>query len=148
MRIPLSQLRFADKSEHTGVCKWTAVFQKSGAIKLAIYPPDATGWVHLFGELRGLTGIKPQKQVEIQPYLVAKAERFQEEEGNPFVTGKSSTATVGLDAKIGITSDITLDLTVNPDFGQVEADPSQVNLSAFRVFFQERDHFLSREIAP
>ena len=49
--------------------------------------------------------------------------------------------TVGLDAKIGITSDITLDLTVNPDFGQVEADPSQVNLSAFRVFFQERRPF-------
>ena len=95
----------------------------------------------LFGELRGIKGIKPQKQVEIQPYLVAKTESFQREEGNPFVTGKSSAADVGLDAKIGITSDITLDLTVNPDFGQVEADPSQVNLSAFRVFFQERRPF-------
>jgi hypothetical protein len=55
--------------------------------------------------------------------------------------GKSSNVAVGLDAKIGITSDITLDLTVNPDFGQVEADPSQVNLSAFELFFQEQRPF-------
>lgn len=95
----------------------------------------------MFGELHGIKGIKPQKQLEIQPYVVAKTERFQKEEGNPFMTGKSSNVAVGLDAKIGITSDITLDLTVNPDFGQVEADPSQVNLSAFELFFQERRPF-------
>ncbi len=142
MRIPLSQLRFADKPEHTWGLQISRQFFRNQEQSLWQYiPPDATGWVHLFGELRGITGIRPQKQVEIQPYIVAKAERFQEEEGNPFVTGKSSSVDVGLDAKIGITSDITLDLTVNPDFGQVEADPSQVNLSAFRVFFQERRPF-------
>src|SRR5690606_17154378 len=65
----------------------------------------------------------------------------EKEEGNPFRTGKSSAIDVGLDAKIGITSDITLDLSVNPDFGQVEADPSQVNLSAFRLFFPEQRPF-------
>src|SRR6187402_3111800 len=95
----------------------------------------------MFGELQGIKGIKPQKQLEIQSYVVAQTERFEEEAGNPFMTGKSSHVAVGLDAKIGITSDITLDLTVNPDFGQVEADPSQVNLSAFRLFFQERRPF-------
>ena len=142
MRIPLSQLRFAEKPEHTWGLQIGRKFYRNGEQSNWQYiPPDATGWVHLFGELRGITGIKPQKQVEIQPYLVAKTETFQKEEGNPFVTGKSSAAAVGLDAKIGITSDITLDLTVNPDFGQVEADPSQVNLSAFRVFFQERRPF-------
>lgn len=142
MRIPLSQLRFADKPEHVWGLQITRQFFRNQEQSVWQYiPPDATGWVHLFGELRGLKGIKPQKQVEIQPYLVAKAERFQEEEGNPFMTGKSSSLDVGLDAKFGITSDITLDLTVNPDFGQVEADPSQVNLSAFRVFFQERRPF-------
>jgi hypothetical protein len=97
--------------------------------------------VHLFGELRGIKGIKPQKQLEIQPYIVAKAESFEREEGNPYKTGSSSDASFGLDAKIGITSDITLDLTVNPDFGQVEADPSQVNLTAFELFFEERRPF-------
>ena len=142
MRIPLSQLRFADKPEHTwGLQIGRTFFRNQEQSNWQYIPPDATGWVHLFGELRGIKGIKPQKQVEIQPYLVAKTESFQREEGNPFVTGKSSAADVGLDAKIGITSDITLDLTVNPDFGQVEADPSQVNLSAFRVFFQERRPF-------
>jgi len=142
MRIPLSQLRFADKPEHTwGLQIGRKFYRNQEQSNWQYIPPDATGWVHLFGELRGITGIKPQKQVEIQPYLVAKTEQFQKEEGNPFVTGKSSAASIGLDAKIGITSDITLDLTVNPDFGQVEADPSQVNLSAFRVFFQERRPF-------
>ena len=142
MRIPLSQLRFADKPEHVwGLQVSRQFFRNQEQSNWQYIPPDATGWVHLFGELRGLKGIKPQKQMEVQPYLVAKAERFQAEEGNPFVTGKSTSLDVGLDAKFGITSDITLDLTVNPDFGQVEADPSQVNLSAFRVFFQERRPF-------
>jgi hypothetical protein len=142
MRIPLSQLRFADKPEHVWGLQFTRRFFRNQERSIWQYiPPDASGWVHLFGELRGIKGIKPQKQLEIQPYVVAKTERMQEEEGNPFATGKSSGVDVGLDAKIGITSDITLDLTVNPDFGQVEADPSQVNLSAFRLFFQERRPF-------
>jgi hypothetical protein len=106
-------------------------------------PPDAAGFVHLFGELRGINGIKPQKQLEIQPYLVTKTEHLASENGNPYATGKSSALDGGLDVKIGLTSDITLDLTVNPDFGQVEADPSQVNLSAFRLFFQERRPFFT-----
>ena len=142
MRIPLSQLRFADKPEHVWGIQFTRrFFRKEERSNWQYIPPDAGGWVHLFGELRGITGIKPQKQLEIQPYVVAKTERYEEEEGNPFKPGKSSSVDVGLDAKIGITSDITLDLSVNPDFGQVEADPSQVNLSAFRLFFQERRPF-------
>ena len=91
--------------------------------------------------MKGIKGVKPQKQLEIQPYAVLKTENFQREEGNPYKTGSSSDASFGLDAKIGITSDITLDLTINPDFGQVEADPSQVNLTAFELFFEERRPF-------
>lgn len=141
-RIPLSQLRFADKPEHTwGLQITRRFFRKQERSNWQYIPPDAGGWVHLFGHLNGIKGIRPQKQLEIQPYVVAKTERFEKEEGNPFVTGKSSSVDVGLDAKIGITSDITLDLTVNPDFGQVEADPSQVNLSAYRLYFQERRPF-------
>jgi hypothetical protein len=142
MRIPLSQLRFADKPEHVwGLQITRRFFRNQEQSNWQYIPPDATGWVHLFGELHGIKGIKPQKQVEVQPYLVAKTETFQKEENNPFVTGKSSALDVGLDAKIGVTSDITLDLTVNPDFGQVESDPSQVNLSALRQYFQERRPF-------
>jgi hypothetical protein len=142
MRIPLSQLRFADKPELTwGIQVSRQFFRKQELSNWQYMPPETPGWVHLFGELRGITGIRPQKQLEVQPYVLAKTERFAEEVGNPFKTGKSSGLDAGLDAKIGITSDITLDLTVNPDFGQVEADPSQVNLSAYELYFQERRPF-------
>lgn len=141
-RIPLSQLRFTDKDELVWGLEITRIFFRKQERSLWQYiPPDAGGWVHLFGELNGIKGIKPQKQLEIQPFVVAQTETFQREEGNPYRTGSLSTGNVGLDAKIGITSDITLDLTVNPDFGQVEADPSQVNLTAFELFFQERRPF-------
>jgi hypothetical protein len=142
VRIPLSQLRFADKPELTWGFQITRLFFRNQERSVWQYiPPDTSGWVHLFADLKGIKGVRPQKQLEIQPYLVTKAETFQEEEGNPYMTGSSSGAYVGLDAKIGVTSDITLDLTVNPDFGQVEADPSRVNLSAFELFFQERRPF-------
>ncbi|MEQ1587247.1 MAG: DUF5916 domain-containing protein [Cyclobacteriaceae bacterium] len=142
MRIPLSQLRFANLPELTwGIQVMRIFFRNQERSQWQYIPPDAAGYVHLFGEMKGIKGILPQKQLEIQPYVVAKTERFQEEPGNPYITGESSSASVGLDAKVGITSDITLDLTVNPDFGQVEADPSQVNLTAFELFFQERRPF-------
>lgn len=141
-KIPLSQLRFADKDEHVwGLQVMRMYFSKSERSYWQPIAQDAPGWVHLFGELRGIKGIKPQKQLEIQPYLVAKTERFEAQAGNPYYTGKSSDLSMGVDAKVGITSDITLDLTINPDFGQVEADPSRVNLSAFQLFFQERRPF-------
>jgi Domain of unknown function (DUF5916)/Carbohydrate family 9 binding domain-like len=140
--IPLSQLRFTDKAELTwGIQVQRLFFRNQERSQWQYIPPDAGGYVHLMGEMHGINGIKPQKQLEIQPYVVAKAETMEKEEGNPFVTGSEQSVAVGLDAKVGITSDITLDLTVNPDFGQVEADPSQVNLTAFELFFQERRPF-------
>lgn len=142
LRIPLSQLRFSDKDEHVwGLQITRRFFRNEEKSNWEYVPQDAPGWVHLFGQLNGINGIKPQKQLEIQPYLLGKVERLEAEQGNPFETGKSSILEAGLDAKIGITSDITLDLTANPDFGQVEADPSQVNLSAFQLFFREQRPF-------
>src|SRR5688572_15331520 len=132
IRIPLSQLRFADKPELTwGLQVQRLFFRNQERSQWKYIPPDAGGYVHLMGEMNGIKGIRPQKQLEIQPYIVGKTENFEKEKGNPYATGQSSAADVGLDAKIGLTSDVTLDLTVNPDFGQVEADPSQVNLTAF-----------------
>jgi hypothetical protein len=141
-RIPLSQLRFADMQELTwGIQVMRFLFRKQERSVWQYIPPDAPGYVHLFGTLKGIKGVKPQKQLEIQPYIVAQTETFQKQDGDPYYTGSKSGTNFGLDAKIGITSDITLDLTVNPDFGQVEADPSQVNLSAFELYFQERRPF-------
>ncbi len=141
-RIPLSQLRFANKEVHTwGLQFGRYIFRNDEWSHCEYIPQNASGWVRLFGTLDGITGVKPQKQLEIQPYVLAQTQTSEREQGNPFETGKSSDIDFGLDAKVGITSDITLDLTINPDFGQVEADPSQVNLSAFQLFFPEQRPF-------
>ncbi len=142
MRIPLSQLRFANKPEHVwGLQVLRRNFREQERSSWQYKPQSAPGWVQRFGELRGLKGIKPQKQLEIMPYVVAKAERYPGEKDNPYASGSDESLSFGVDGKVGITSDITLDFTINPDFGQVEADPSQVNLSAFELFFRERRPF-------
>ena len=99
------------------------------------------GWVSEFGELTGLIGLTPQKQLEIQPYTVAQLDTYEAETGNPFRDGSDTKLTGGLDAKIGITNDLTVDLTINPDFGQVDADPGAIALDGFEIFFQERRPF-------
>ena len=75
------------------------------------------------------------------PYALAKTERSEKIEGDPFHDGKTSTVSAGLDGKIAVSNDFTLDFTVNPDFGQVEADPSEVNLTAFETYFSEHRPF-------
>lgn len=142
VRIPLSQLRYGDKEEQIWGIQFTRRDFRDEARSIWQYVPNNSGyWVSGFGELHGIKGIKPQKQVEIQPYLVAQTETFEKQEGNPFATGRDSKITAGLDGKIGVTSDLTLDFTVNPDFGQVEADPSVLVLDESQVFFQERRPF-------
>jgi len=76
------------------------------------------------------------------PYTVARTEKFQKIQGDPFNTGKLSKISAGLDGKIGLSNNFTLDFTINPDFGQVEADPSVVNLTAFESYFSEKRPFL------
>lgn len=142
MRIPLSQLKFGNADEQVWGLQSTRRFFRNEERSLwQRKPVDQPGWVSEFGELHGLKNIQPQKQLEIQPYTVAKTETYEAEEGNPFRDGSESNITAGLDAKIGITNDLTLDLTVNPDFGQVDADPSAIALDGFQIFFQERRPF-------
>jgi hypothetical protein len=142
MKIPFSQLRFPASEEQVwGFQCDRQLFRKQERSGWQYIPKDSPGVVHRFGELRGITGIKPKRRVEIIPYTVGKMERFEAEAGNPFSTGRLQNIVGGVDGKIGITSDLTLDFTVNPDFGQVEADPSEVNLTAFETFFEEKRPF-------
>jgi hypothetical protein len=111
--------------------------------------------VSRFGELRGLVGLPAQRRVELLPYSVSKLERFIVGDGDPFSDGNDGTLTLGLDGKVGLSSNLTLDFTINPDFGQVEADPSQLNLSEFETFFREKRPFfiegndiLDYQVAP
>ncbi len=144
MAIPFSQLRFASKDEMTfGLQVRRLLYRKQEISSWQHIPKDAAGFVSLFGLLEGLRGIRAQHQVEIIPYAVAKGQLSPEEAGNPFATGSSSQLLGGLDGKIGLTSDLTLDFTINPDFGQVEADPSVVNLSAYETFFEEKRPFFT-----
>ncbi|MEM9820980.1 MAG: DUF5916 domain-containing protein [Bacteroidota bacterium] len=142
IKIPFSQLRFGNKEVHTWGMQFTRRnFRKEERSVWQYIPRNSGVWVSAFGHLTGIKGIRSQKQVEIQPYVVGQTETFEKEEGNPFATGSARRISAGLDGKIGVTSDMVLDFTINPDFGQVEADPSVVNLNGFRVFFREQRPF-------
>ena len=141
-RIPLSQLRFGNEEKQIwGLQSTRRYFNNEERSTWQPLPANPAGWVSEFGELHGLNGLKPQKQLEIQPYTVGRYNTYEAEENNPFRDGSDGELTAGLDAKIGITNDLTLDLTINPDFGQVDADPGAVALDGFEIFFQERRPF-------
>ncbi len=143
-RIPYSQLRFAQADVQT----WGFnVLRKINRLNEEQYwrllPKSASGRVSLFGDLTGIEGIAPPRRLEVLPYTVARTEMRAAEEDNPFNTGSERVATFGADIKYGVTSALTLTATINPDFGQVEADPAVVNLSAFESFFPERRPFFN-----
>jgi hypothetical protein len=143
MKIPFSQVRFEKSSGDVwGLDIARILYRKNETTFWQHIPRDAPGMVHLFGELKGLEQIRPRKIFDITPYGVAKTETYQSDPANPFLSsGKSSKLNGGIDAKIGVTNNMTMDLTINPDFGQVEADPSVVNLSAYETFFTEKRPF-------
>ena len=142
MKIPLNQLRFSAADEQTwGIQVGRYLHRNQETDFWQHVPKDAPGFVHLFGELHGLKGLTPKRQVEVAPYVVTKTESFKPEEGNPFMTGRRNGLNAGVDAKIGLTNNFTLDLTVNPDFGQVEADPAVINLTEFETYFEEKRPF-------
>ena len=143
MKIPFSQVRFEKNSGDTwGLEVVRDLYRKNETSFWQHIPKDAPGLVHMFGELAGLEQIKPRKIFDVTPYGVAKLETFKAEPGNPFLAkGRRQGFNGGIDAKIGVTNNMTMDLTINPDFGQVEADPSEVNLSAYETFFSERRPF-------
>jgi hypothetical protein len=140
-RIPFSQVRF-NPSE--SILFGFAVSRQIGRLNQTDTWPllarSANGYVSSFGELGGLSMGAPPKRLELAPYAVASLTR-QRPEGNPLLSSSAQEIAIGLDAKYAVTPGLTLTATVNPDFGQVEADPAVVNLSAFETFFNERRPF-------
>ncbi len=142
MKIPFTQLRFEkNTNEVWGFEVARQIFRHSEMSFWHPIPRTAPGLIHALGELDGLQEIEPRKQLDLMPYGVGSVRTYEPEEGNPFADGTDLAYGVGLDGKIGVTNNMTLDLTVNPDFGQVEADPSEVNLSAFETYFEEKRPF-------
>jgi len=142
MKIPFSQLRFGKSPEQEwGLNIVRQLFRENEMSVWQRIPKDAPGFISESGELKGLLNIKSQKQLEIQPFTVTQLNTYPSESGNPYRDGNDFKINGGLDAKIGITNDLTLDLTVNPDFGQVEADPAAITLDGFEIFFNEQRPF-------
>lgn len=142
MRIPLSQLRFSKMDTHSwGLNVFRNIYRKQELSFWQPIPLTAPGLVSLYGQLQGLDGLKPHRDIELLPYMSTKATFDEKQDGNPFKTGQKYIATAGIDGKLSITNDFTLNFTINPDFGQVEADPSVVNLTAFETFYAEKRPF-------
>lgn len=142
MRIPYSELRFNDGPQQVwGVNCRRVVGRSKEDVYLVPRLKGASGFVSRFLELQGLQGIKPPARVAVTPYVTGRAERGDHDAGDPFDDGSSAGAGVGADAKLGIGNSLTLDLTLNPDFGQVEVDPAIVNLSDVETFYPEKRPF-------
>ena len=142
MKIPFTQLRFQKNSSDVwGLQVVRQIFRHNEMSMWQQIPRNAPGIVHGIGELDGLQNIKPRKQFDITPYTVTSLNTYEAEEGNPYASGKDYKLLGGLDGKIGLTNNLTMDFTVFPDFGQVEADPSEVNLTAYESYFEEKRPF-------
>lgn len=142
IKIPLSQLRYGNEKEKVwGIQVMRRIFRKEERSTWQYIPQKSGVWVSGFGELHGLNNIPFHRQVEIAPYVTAQAATFKKEPGNPFADGSDLKLTGGVDGKVAVTNDLILDYSINPDFGQVEADPSQVRIDGFQNFFGEQRPF-------
>ena len=141
--IPLSQLRYSkDKEQVWGMHVWRWIDRLSEESDWEPQSSTSAGMLYQFGELHGIKDLPKSRRIEIMPYTLAKLKTFEKVPQNPFAkNGHSLMGNVGLDAKIGLSSNFTADLTVNPDFGQVESDPSVMNLTAFETFYEEKRPF-------
>src|SRR5690606_20706215 len=148
MRIPFSQLRFSPADEQVwGIQLERTIHRNQESAHFSFTPRLERSGVQRYGHLDGLQGLRPGRRLELLPYITARAEYLQVNQvpgigfSNPFRDGAETVADAGLDLKYGITSNLTLDATVNPDFGQVEVDPAVINLTAFETRYEERRPF-------
>ena len=144
MRIPFSQLRYPQTSaEQTwGLQIWRQVNRINELSQWSFWGLTESGGPSRFGHLQGLTITRAPGRAELLPYVVGRSANVPvNDPTNPFEKAHAVDARVGGDARVLLTSNLTLAATVNPDFGQVEVDPAVVNLSAFETFFDEKRPF-------
>ncbi|MCY4157994.1 MAG: DUF5916 domain-containing protein [Bacteroidetes bacterium] len=144
MRIPFTMLRFSDAATQRWGINFRRVIPRLGEISDWVLIPRSersSGTVAQYGILEGLSELRPRRNVQIAPYTVGNAIRDSE------ASTSSLTGDIGVDLKVGLSSNITLDATINPDFGQVEADPAELNLTAFETFFPEKRPFFTEGVA-
>jgi hypothetical protein len=143
-RIPLSQLRFGSvpgRDRIWGFQVMRDVARRNERDSWSPWTPQSPGFVSRFGDLSGLTDVPRPRRLEVVPYVSTKLTRAPGDRANPFFHSTDTRPSAGADLKYGLPSGLTLTATANPDFGQVEVDPSVINLSAFETFFPEKRPF-------
>ena len=141
--VPFSQLRFNDQRERIwglNVKRWRPQLNEENY--WVVVGRTERGWSSRFGELRGIDGVPQTVRLEVMPYVSASSRMAGSRDlNNPFHDALALSGRAGADVKVGIGSNLTLEATFNPDFGQIEADPAEVNLTVFETFFDERRPF-------
>jgi len=143
IRIPLSQIRYESEED---VQTWGVNFGRKRMSSnetsyFSLRSRTRQGFVSQFGTLENVRVPRPSRRIEVRPYAVSSLHMGPSKPGDPFFDGSDVTTRVGSDFRLGLGSAFTLDATINPDFGQVEADPAVINLSAFETRFEERRPF-------
>jgi hypothetical protein len=140
-KIPFHCLRFScgNGDPVWGFYASRGISRKNELDRWKHIPDSAPGFVSQFGHLEGLKGLLPPPRMELRPYVVSYAEREPASVTNP--DGRDYRGNIGFDAKYGITPALTLDATINPDFGQVEADQTVLNLSSYETWYPEKRPF-------
>ena len=142
LKIPFNQLRYNQKSESDiwGLHIRRIIRRNSEVQNWSLIPLKNNGHVFSFGEMHGMTDLPKARGIEFLPYMMGKYKRELAIPGSPYQKGYLWGGNAGLDVKVGL-SDYTLDLTVNPDFGQVDVDPSVMNLTSYETFYDEKRPF-------
>jgi hypothetical protein len=141
-KIPFTQLRFQKQDSLVwGINFWRWMTRRHETSYLAYTPLNESGFVSRFPHLTGLKDIRTPRYIELLPYLRAKTRFRQTDNEDPFHNDAEFDGTGGLDAKVGLGSNLVLDATINPDFGQVEVDPAVVNLTDVETYFDEKRPF-------
>lgn len=142
IRIPLNQLRFPSDSVQTwGLQLRRFINRRAELQQWAFWRKNESGGPGRFGHLDGLELAGGRRHVELMPYGAGSVRNVAAQPGDPFHTGNQGVGRAGVDLKYLLTSSLTLDASINPDFGQVEVDPAVVNLSAFETSFPEKRPF-------
>ena len=141
-RIPFRELRFDSREKQTwGLQINRFIAEKNEDTYWTQISKEEQGWVSHYGELNGLEKIPRQRRVYITPYITGQYNKANYLRNPVHSNSFNTTGNLGADVKIGVTNNLTLDLTFNPDFGQVEADPAELNLGAFESYFSEKRPF-------
>ncbi len=143
MRIPYSQLRFPKQDQYVwGVNFARQIVRKNERDDFVLVPKKESGWVSRFADLDGLHDINPPRKIELLPFIVGKGKATNAfVPGDPFNASPKYSSDMGVDLQLGLGNNLTLNATINPDFGQVELDPSVVNLTQYETIFQEKRPF-------